>query len=166
VNCVAGTDAKGERVWLHFRVLDGEGQPLDDALLELWQANSEGKYQHPDDTQEKPVEPRWHGFGRIATDENGSCVFQTVKPGCIPGPDDSVQAPHINVSVFARGILKRLATRIYFRGNAANATDPVMALVPETRRDTLVAQPDSSNEGHWFFEVHLCGEKETVFFDI
>jgi len=166
VNRLAGEDAKGERVWLHCRVLDGDGLPLNDAMLELWQANCEGKYHHPEDTQDKPIDPHYRGFGRIATDEDGSCIFETVKPGSVPGPDDSVQAPHINMSVFARGVLKRLPTRIYFRGNAANASDPVLALVPEGRRDTLMAGPDSSNPGHWFFEVHLCGDKETVFFDI
>lgn len=166
VNCLAGSDAKGERVWLHCRVSDGDGLPVNDAMLELWQANSAGKYLHPEDTQEKPIDSECRGFGRLATDEHGSCTFETVKPGSVPGLGDSVQAPHISVSVFARGVLKRLPTRIYFQGDIANASDPVLALVPEARRDTLMARPDSGSPGYWIFEINLCGKNETVFFDI
>lgn len=135
-------------------------------MIELWQANAEGKYTHPADTQKKPIDSCCSGFGRLATNEDGACVFETIKPGCVPGPEDSVQASHINVSVFARGVLKRLATRIYFAGDLTNADDPVLALVSAERRGTLMAQPDSGNPGHWIFDIHLCGERETVFFDI
>jgi protocatechuate 3,4-dioxygenase alpha subunit len=166
VSCLAAPEAKGERIWLHCRVLDGDGLPVNDAMLELWQANSEGKYQHPEDTQDKPADSHCRGFGRLATKEDGTCIFETVKPGCVAGPGDSVQAPHINVSLFARGVLKRLPTRIYFQGSAANAGDPVLALVPENRRDTLMARRDARVAGHWIFEFRLCGENETVFFDI
>ena len=137
---LAGAQAKGERIRLAFQVLDGDGAPLNDAMLELWQADI-------------------GSFGRLPTDEQGACVFETVKPG----PVDR-QAPHINVSVFARGLLNRLVTRGYFAGDAANGEDTVLALVPEDRRQTLMAQ--TSGEELWNFEIHLCGERETVFFDV
>jgi protocatechuate 3,4-dioxygenase, alpha subunit len=166
VSCLAAQEAKGERVWLHCRVLDGDNVPVPDAMLELWQANAAGKYLHPDDTQDKAADPNCSGFGRLATDEQGKCVFETVRPGPVPGPEDTMQAPHINVSVFARGIQKRLATRIYFFGDPANASDRILMLVPQERRLTLMAQPDSQNIGSWNFTIRLCGEAETVFFDV
>lgn len=166
VSCLAAPEAKGVRIRLHCRVLDGDGVPVPDAMLELWQANAEGKYAHPDDTQDKPADPHCGGFGRLATDEQGYCLFHTVKPGGVPGPDDTRQAPHISVSVFARGIQKRLATRIYFSGDPANANDTVLALVPEARRATLMAHPDFADGGLWNFTIRLCGEGETVFFDV
>jgi protocatechuate 3,4-dioxygenase alpha subunit len=166
VSCLATADAKGERIWLRCRVLDDKGFPVPDAMLELWQANADGKYQHPEDRQEKPVDPHCKGFGRLGTDPDGYCVFETVKPGCVPGLENSVQAPHISVSVFARGILKRLATRVYFAGESTNENDPVLALVPTERRATLMAKRVPERPGHWSFEIHLCGEQETVFFDI
>lgn len=166
VGCLAGPQAAGERVWLHCRVLDGEGNPLNDAMLELWQADSKGKYSHLDGGSDAPGDPHCTGFGRLATDEQGQCMFETIKPGPVPGPDGTKQAPHINVSVFARGILKRLPTRLYFGGEHANTTDPILALVPEERRSTLLAQPDPKNPGHWTFDIHLNGANETVFFDI
>ena len=166
VGCLATHEAKGERVWLRCRVLDGDSVPVPDAMLELWQANSDGKYLHPDDRQDKPADPDCRGFGRLATDEQGNCVFETVRPGRVPGPEDTMQAPHINVSVFARGIQKRLATRIYFSGDPGNAGDAALKLVPEERRATLMAQPDSQKLGSWNFTIRLCGEDETVFFDV
>jgi protocatechuate 3,4-dioxygenase alpha subunit len=137
---LAGAQAKGERIRLAFRVLDGDGVPLPDAMLELWQADI-------------------GAFGRMPTDEQGACAFESVKPQRV-GP----QAPHINVSVFARGLLNRLVTRVYFAGDAANGEDTVLALVPSDRRETLMAH--SGGDGLWNFEIHLCGEQETVFFDV
>lgn len=102
----------------------------------------------------------------MATSEDGSCIFETIRPGRVPGPGNTLQAPHLAVSVFARGILKRLATRIYFSGDPANAEDPVLALVPADRRETLMASLDGERPGTWKFDVHLCGERETVFFDV
>jgi protocatechuate 3,4-dioxygenase, alpha subunit len=166
VRCPAGPNAKGERVRLICRVLDGDGRPVNDAMIEIWQANAEGKYHHPNDLQDKPIDPDCPGFGRLATDENGTCIFETIKPGRVPGNDGKLQAPHLNVSVFARGILKRLPTRIYFAAEAANTEDPILAFVPEERRSTLMAQPDPHNSGDWHFHVHLCGKDETVFFDV
>jgi protocatechuate 3,4-dioxygenase, alpha subunit len=163
VCCVAGEGAMGERVWLTFRVLDGDGVPVPDAMIELWQADSDGNYPYHDS---KPLSETFRGFGRLATAEDGSCTFETIKPGRVPGPDGTLQAPHINVSVFARGLLKRLSTRAYFAGDPAHAEDPVLALVPENRRATLLSQPDPSRSGGWTFVIRLRGEGETVFFDV
>lgn len=158
--------ARGERIRLTCRVLDGDGAPVPDAMIEIWQANAEGRYNHPADLQEKPLDPGFSGFGRLATDENGKCTFATIKPGRVPWNNGTLQAPHINVSVFARGVLKRLATRIYFAGHPANVEDPVLALVPEQRRQTLLARAEAARPSEWRFDIHLCGENETVFFDV
>jgi protocatechuate 3,4-dioxygenase alpha subunit len=163
--CLAGPEAKGERIRLACRVLDSEGAPVDDAMIELWQADASGAYDHPDDPRRGTHDPSFGGFGRLATDADGACVFEIVKPGQVPGWGGALQAPHINVSVFARGLLKRAVTRIYFHADPANASDPVLALVPANRRDTLLARPDAGG-ALWNFEIHLCGERETVFFDI
>jgi protocatechuate 3,4-dioxygenase, alpha subunit len=163
---IAGPDVEGERVWLTCRVFDGENEPVNDAMIEIWQANPAGKYNHPDDTQQKPMDATWLGFGRMATAEDGSCEFETVKPGRVPGPGNALQAPHLTLAVFARGILKQLYTRVYFAGDPANSDDPVLALVPPTRRETLIARPDSTRPGAWRFDIHLQGEQETVFFDV
>lgn len=157
---------KGERIHLVCRVFDGKGQPVPDAMIEIWQANAEGRYAHPEDTQQKPLDPSFNGFGRLATDEQGRCVFETIMPGRVPGNDGTLQAPHINVAVFARGLLKRLATRIYFADSPTNTEDPILTLVPAERRSTLLAQPDAAEKDHWLFDIHLCGENETVFFDV
>jgi len=166
VGSIAGPQAIGERVWLKCRVLDGDGVPVNDAMIETWQADGQGKYNHPDDTQQKTVDPACPGLGRMGTGEDGSCEFETVKPGRVPGPGNGLQAPHLNIAVYARGILLQLYTRIYFAGDPANEQDPVLALVPKERRGTLLAQPDPARPGGWHFDVHLCGEKETVFFDV
>jgi len=163
ISRVAGDGAKGDRLRLTFRVLDGEGVPVPDAMIELWQADSEGNYAQHDGA---PNGASFLGFGRLATAEDGSCTFETIRPGRVPGPRESVQAPHINVSILGRGILKRLSTRVYFAEEPANAADPVLALVPENRRATLLARPDSTRPGNWIFDVHLRGEAETVFFDV
>jgi protocatechuate 3,4-dioxygenase alpha subunit len=159
VGCLLTQQTKGERLRLTCRVLDGDGAPVNDAMIELCQANADGKY-----FEAQNAEQDFHGFGRLATDENGLCTFETIKPGRVAGNANTLQAPHINVSVFARGLLVRLATRIYFAGNPANAEDPILALVPTGRRDTLMAQPQEA--GEWRFDIHLCGEHETVFFDV
>jgi len=163
---IAGPQAKGERVRLTCRVLDGEGSPLNDAMIEIWQADAEGKYNHPDDPQQETVDPACFGFGRMATASDGSCEFETVRPGRVPGPGNVPQAPHLNIAVFARGILKQLFTRAYFADDPANEKDPVLALVSPERRGTLLARPDSARPGAWNFEIHLQGEHETVFFDV
>lgn len=155
---------RGERVVIEGFVLDGERAPVGDAMLEIWQANAEGRYDHPADTQEKLLDPNFYGFGRIGTAEDGSFRIVTIKPGPVPGAGGRLQAPHISVSVFARGLLKRLVTRIYFPGEPLNASDPVLNAVPPARRDTLVARPAA--DGVLRFDVILQGADETVFFDI
>jgi protocatechuate 3,4-dioxygenase alpha subunit len=166
VGSLVTATTSGQRIRLTCRVLDGEGAPVPDAMIEIWQANAEGRYNHPEDVQEKVLDPNFSGFGRLAVDENGRCTFATIKPGRVPGNNGAMQAPHINVSVFARGVLKRLATRVYFAGDPANAEDTVLALVPEDRRATLLARPEAAHPNEWQFDIHLCGPNETVFFDV
>ena len=161
-----GAKAKGERIRLSCIVLDGEGAPIPDAMIEIWQADAEGKYNHPVDWQEKVADAECGGFGRLATDENGMCMFETVRPGRVAGNDGGLQAPHLEISVFARGVLNRLVTRAYFDGDPANLEDPILSLVPTERRATLMAHEDSRKAGDWRFEIRLCGEDETVFFDV
>jgi protocatechuate 3,4-dioxygenase alpha subunit len=166
VGTIASPETKGQHVLLTVRVLDGEGVGVYDAMIEIWQANAEGKYNHPDDAQHKAVDPSFLGFGRMATGEDGSCDFETIKPGRVPGPGNILQAPHLNLAVYSRGLLKQQFTRTYFAGDPANQEDPVLALVPVERRETLMAHPDSARPGGWRFDIHLQGEDETVFFDI
>jgi protocatechuate 3,4-dioxygenase, alpha subunit len=166
VECLSGPNAQGDPVTIVFTVLDGDGQPVPDAMLEIWQANANGKYNHPEDTQDKALDPACEGYGRMGTDAQGRCEFQTIKPGRVPGPDHRLQAPHLNLSIFARGLLKRLATRVYFAGDSANDEDLVLSLVPKDRRATLMASRDASRASAWRFEIHLQGDRETVFFDV
>ena len=162
---MAGPEARGERVRLAIRVLDRDGGLVTNAMIELWQADAGGKHNHPADTQAKTADQAFRGFGRLATDDQGLCVFETVKPGQVPGVKGQFQAPHINVSVYAPGLLRRAVTRIYFAGNPANGTDEVLGLVLEDRRPTLLAHP-VAEAGAWHFDLHLTGPCETVFFDL
>jgi protocatechuate 3,4-dioxygenase alpha subunit len=162
---IAGPGISGERVTIEGRVLDGDGKPVPDGLIEIWQANSHGKYAHVDDRQDKPVETGFQGFGRIPTDDNGKFRFTTIKPGSVPGPDGKAQAPHLAVSVFARGLLRRLVSRIYFPDEAANAVDFVLNLVPPDRRESLIAKK-TGTAGTLEWNVILQGSGETVFFDV
>ena len=160
---LAPAGVAGVRVTIAGRVLDGDGAPVTDALIELWQADADGRYAHPDDDRGPVADPRFTGFGRVATDADGRFAFTTIKPGAVPGPDGRMQAPHLAVSVFMRGLLKHLVTRIYFDGEPANAGDPILTLVPPERRDTLVARAIRPGELAW--DVILPGDRETVFFD-
>lgn len=164
IKCVAGPEDQGERLGIRFRVLDGDGVPVDDAMLEIWQADSHGKYNHPEDVQPKKLDPGWMGFGRIATGDDGSCVLETIKPGRVA--QGTAQAPHLTIAVFARGMLKPLYTRLYFAEDAANGEDPILRLVPSERRETLLARPDPARPGCWSFDIRLQGDQETVFFDV
>ncbi len=156
---------KGERILVEGRVFDGEGKPLNDALIEIWQANSEGRYDHPEDNQEKPLDPAFHGWGRCATDENGKYYFSTILPGAVPGPGNTLQAPHIGVIVMARGMLRHLTTRIYFEGEKLNADDPILSRVPDAkRRETLIAKKRNGTPPVYNFDIFLQGDNETVFF--
>ncbi|WP_425157080.1 protocatechuate 3,4-dioxygenase subunit alpha [Candidatus Binatus sp.] len=161
---MATPKTRGERVTIDGRVLDGDSAAVSDAMIELWQANADGRYDHPDDSQEKLLDPDFHGFGRAATDEHGRFGFYTIKPGPVPGPGNLLQAPHINVCIFARGLLKRLVTRIYFPDEPLNITDAVLKTVAPERRSTLVARIDQP--GILRFDILLQGENETVFFDV
>jgi len=161
---LARRESRGERIVIVGRVLDGDGAPVDDAMIEIWQANADGRYDHPDDTQEKLIDPQFHGFGRAATDQHGAFQFETIKPGPVPGIGNALQAPHINVSVFARGLLKRLATRIYFPDEPSNEADAVLNAVPNYRRATLIARVERAAVLR--FDIVLQGENETVFFDV
>jgi protocatechuate 3,4-dioxygenase alpha subunit len=164
---LARRESRGERIAIVGRVLDGDGAPVDDAMVEIWQANADGRYDHPDDTQEKLIDPQFHGFGRAATDQHGAFRFETIKPGPAPGVGNVLQAPHINVSVFARGLLKRLTTRIYFPDEPSNDADVVLNAVPNARRATLIARVESTTPQLALrFDIVLQGENETVFFDV
>ena len=162
---LAGPGVAGERVTVAGCVLDGDSKPVPDALLEIWQANSQGKYAHPEDTQNKTVEPGFTGYGRIPTDDNGHFRFTTIKPGQVPGPGGKLQAPHIVVSVFARGLLRRLVTRIYFPDEPANAADFALSQIEPARRGTLIARKLAGQTGTLEWNVVLQGAEETVFFD-
>ena len=154
----AGQDGAIE---IEGQVLDGDGAPVPDAVIEIWHADPEGCYAHPADRRNAAVTPAFSGFGRCGTESGGFC-FRTVKPGRVAAPEGGLQAPHILVGVLARGLLRRLATRLYFADEAANAEDPVLALVPAARRSTLLAQPRASGRYRW--DIHLQGPEETVFF--
>jgi protocatechuate 3,4-dioxygenase, alpha subunit len=153
----------GERFTIRGRALDGDGKPVNDAAVEIWQANSQGRYASPEDKQDKPLEPAFRGYGRSLTDDQGAFRFSTIKPGRVPGPGSSVQAPHLNVTIFMRGLLKHLQTRVYFPDDPANASDPILGLVPAERRSTLIAR--TIGEGALEWNVILQGRDETVFFD-
>lgn len=144
-------------------VYDGAGQPVPDAVVEIWQANRHGRFAHPADTRrEPPLGTGFDGFGRCGTDSEGSFAFLTVKPGPVPFGDGRLQAPHIDVGVFARGLLKRLVTRIYFPDEPdANAADPVLGGLDSHERSTLIARRDAET---LHFDVRLQGPDQTVFF--
>lgn len=155
----------GQRIVIEGRVTDGDGQPVPDGMVEIWQANPAGRYRHAEDTRELPLAPGFTGFGRVPTEADGTFRFVTVKPGAVPGPDGQAQAPHIMVSVFMRGLVKHVATRMYFPDEAAaNAADAVLGLVPAERRGTLIASDAGNDTLRW--NVVLQGQGETVFFDI
>jgi protocatechuate 3,4-dioxygenase, alpha subunit len=162
---LTGPGVVGERIVLKGRVLDGDGVPVPDAVLEIWQANAHGKYAHPEDKQDKPLDPAFKGYGRVATDEGGCFRVATIKPGPVPGPNGTTQAPHLAVSIFMRGLLKRLVTRVYFPDDPHLTNDPVLRLIDPARRETLVAKaaPGGMSALHW--DVVLQGPGETVFLD-
>jgi protocatechuate 3,4-dioxygenase, alpha subunit len=160
---IAGAGASGERVTIQGRLLDGNGRGVNDGMIEIWQANAHGKYAHPEDKQKKPLERGFRGFGRVPTDARGAFRFSTIKPGRVPGPTGKLQAPHLVVSVFMRGLLKHLMTRIYFPDEPSNAEDPVLKLVPAARRATLM--PRRKGKGILEWNILLQGKGETVFFD-
>jgi protocatechuate 3,4-dioxygenase alpha subunit len=159
-------DGTPDAVWLRGTVTDGAGEPVPDALVETWQAGRDGRFDHPDDPSgSAPPASAFRGFGRCPTDEAGRYAILTVKPGPVPGPDGVAQAPHVDLSVFARGLLKRVVTRAYFGDEGrSNASDPMLAsLTDPYARATLIAE---RSEDGYRFDVRLQGDRETVFFDV
>lgn len=161
---LTGGAKDGVRVRIRGRVFDGDGQPVPDALLEIWQADAQGKYGRSEEnapgTAAIPI-----GFGRVSTDGDGHFQFTTVKPDRVGSPQNQEQAPHLEISLFMRGLLRRLVTRLYFPDDPANAADPVLALVPAERREALIARPCPGEAETLVWDVHLQGQQETVFFD-
>ncbi|WP_211262638.1 protocatechuate 3,4-dioxygenase subunit alpha [Nitriliruptor alkaliphilus] len=157
----------GEPIVVTGAVFDGAGDLVDDAMVEIWQSDGGGRYRHPADGRSGDVPSSFIGFGRVASTDGGTYRVRTAMPGTIPGRDGAVQAPHLNVHVFARGVLDKLATRIYFEGVEANAHDPVLGSVPPERRATLLARLDGQEAGtrRYRFDIVLQGTAETVFFD-
>ncbi|HJU29364.1 MAG TPA: protocatechuate 3,4-dioxygenase subunit alpha [Candidatus Binataceae bacterium] len=163
---LADPAASGERIVIEGRVIDGDGAPVSDAMIEIWQANAAGRYDHPDDPRLKSRDPHFHGFGRIGTDSDGRFRFHTIKPGPVREDGDFIQAPHISLMIFARGLLRHLATRIYFPDETLNETDPVLCTVPPDRRGTLIAEVSRVGpKTHYRLDIFLQGSNETVFFD-
>jgi len=162
---LAGAGVTGERFVVEGRIIDGDGASVDDAVVEIWQANAHGRYAHPEDTGDAPLEPAFKGFGRVTTGSDGEFRFTTVKPGRVAAPGGGLQAPHLNVTIFMRGMLKHLITRIYFPGDPANGDDPVLQSTPGPRRHTLIARPVAGAAGTLIWNVHLQGPDETVFFE-
>src|SRR5712672_3096365 len=155
---VARRETRGEPIAIVGRVLDGDGAPVDDAMVEIWQANADGRYNHPDDLQEKLIDPHFHGFDRAATDRDGRFHFDPIKPGTASAHGDTMQASNVNVSRFARGLLKRLVTRIYFREESLNASDAILNAVPSARRSTMIARVESMSPTLTFrFDIVLQG---------
>ncbi|MBC7800852.1 MAG: protocatechuate 3,4-dioxygenase subunit alpha [Gemmatimonadaceae bacterium] len=168
---LAGPDTLGQRIRIEGRIFDGVGAVTRDMLVEIWQANAAGKYSHPADRQDKPLDPGFRGWGRAGTDfETGVYAFDTVKPGPVEGrAGRPAMAPHVNVWIVSRGLNIGLSTRIYFADESdANAADPVLNIIdPPSRRQTLVATR-TEREGLpvYTFDIHLQGARETVFFDV
>jgi len=159
-------DTSGQKIRIEGRITDGDGAPINDAMLEIWQADAQGRYAHPRDDRARP-NAKFKGFGRSATDKDGNYSFDTVKPGAVAGPGGQPQAPHIVLCIFSRGMLRQIYTRLYFSDEAANAGDPILTLVPADRRGTLVAHKSMRGELPIYrFDIRVQGENETVFFDI
>jgi protocatechuate 3,4-dioxygenase alpha subunit len=166
-NVLISENTEGERIRIEGCVFDAEGRPIEDAMLEIWQANRHGRYNHPLDEQDKPLDPEFRGHGRASTDINGNYWFETIKPGSVPGPDNKTQAPHINVIVFARGMLSHAFTRIYFEDETSNQDDAVLMSIEDlAHRNTLVARwQEAEGAVIYRFDIHFQGEHETAFFD-
>lgn len=165
-NVLTATD--GEAIVISGTVYDGAGNHIEDALLELWQASPSGRYNHPDDTRDLPLDPGFTGFARAMSDfETGVYRFETVKPGPVPDAEGAFQAPHISLIVQGRGILNPYFTRIYFSDEEeANQDDLILRSVPASRKSTLIAAlVEGSNPKEYVFDVRFQGDDETVFFD-
>jgi protocatechuate 3,4-dioxygenase alpha subunit len=167
-NVLVGSGQEGERIVIEGRVLDGDRNHIEDALLEIWQANPAGRYRHADDTRDLPLDDGFTGFGRAISDfHTGEYRFETVKPGLVPDVEGAFQAPHISLIVQGRGMLNPVFTRIYFSDDEqANRDDLVLRSVPAERRSTLVAElTEPGPPSVYHFDVRFQGDDETVFFD-
>jgi len=166
-NVLVSENTEGERIRIEGCVLDAEGRPIEDAMIEIWQANCHGRYHHPLDEQDKPLDPEFRGHGRASTDIKGNYRFETIKPGAVPGPGSKTQAPHINVIVFARGMLSHAFTRIYFEDEALNLKDAVLLSIDdEAHRKTLIGRREDVDAVVTYrFDIHFQGDNETAFFD-
>jgi protocatechuate 3,4-dioxygenase alpha subunit len=158
------SDAPGA-IWVRGTVFDGNGDVVPDAMVETWQADPDGRFDHPDDPRGPVACPGFRGFARSQTVDGGEYAIRTLKPGRLPDGEGGLQAPHIDVSVFARGMLDRVVTRIYFADEAgANADDVVLGSLPDdAARQTLIATP--TDDGYRL-DIHLQGDRETVFFAV
>jgi protocatechuate 3,4-dioxygenase alpha subunit len=170
-NVLVQPGTEGERIRIEGRVLDGDRRPVPDALVEIWQANAHGRYPHPADRRAAaPLDPAFSGFGRSGADQEGRYWFETVKPGAVPFDQQRMQAPHICLMLFARGLLNHLATRLYFADNPATEADPVLQLVPAERRATLLARREGAAAAGgmaiYRFDIVLQGAGETAFFNL
>jgi protocatechuate 3,4-dioxygenase alpha subunit len=159
-------DASGTKIRIEGCVFDGDGLPINDAMLEVWQADAQGQYAHPRDSRTRP-NTKFMGFGRSATDKSGNYSFDTIKPGTVPGPNGKAQAPHIVFCIYSRGMLRQVYTRLYFSDEGANESDPILGLVPADRRGTLIAHREMRGDMPVYrFDIRVQGENETVFFDV
>ncbi len=166
-NVLTRPETDGERIHIEGRVLDGDGRPVPDAMVEIWQANAHGRYNHPTDQGPAALDPTFTGFGRSGTAEDGTYWFETVKPGPVPFDGEKLQAPHICVTVFARGLLNHLVTRLYFEDEPTNAGDPLLKCVPNDRQATLLARCEPGDTVVVYrFDIVLQGEDETAFFNL
>lgn len=185
MNVMASARTAGERIRIEGQVLDGDGVPVTDAVVELWQADARGRYMHPlaaeggarggtarvrppagSDASVPVADGAFTGFGRCGTDDDGRYWFETIRPGAVPGPRGD-QAPHVNVAVFARGLLHHLSTRLYFEDGAGTEDEPVLQRVPQERRGTMIAHRTGSGSTPTYrFDIVLQGPNETVFFNL
>ena len=164
-NVLVDEQAWGERIYIKGAVFDGDGQMVPDAMVEIWQADAQGYFNHPADPQQQKADPFFRGFGRSDTVENGRFWFKTVKPGSIAWNEEQDQAPHVNVRIFSRGLLIHAVTRLYFSDESANTNDPVLNSIDPTRRRTLIAALEESEDLPTYrFDIRLQGDQETVFF--
>jgi protocatechuate 3,4-dioxygenase alpha subunit len=167
LNILVNDDTQGKRIIIKGQVIDGMGSPVPDAMVEIWQADSRGYYNHPADPNSAKADKNFGYFGRADTINNGIYTFKTVRPGIVPFDVKHVQAPHINVRLFSRGMLIHAYTRLYFADEIeANQNDPILNLVPEVRRHTLISLPQETGDlTTYCFNIVLQGQNETVFFD-